>query len=54
MSSFMQNHCDRLQQMDKDRNKDLDFIATQVDTNCVNMISEDADSSDVTLSHITQ
>ena len=26
-SSFMQNHCDRLQQTDKDRNKDLDIIA---------------------------
>ena len=50
----MQNHYDRLQQMDKDRNKDLDIIAKQVDTNCVNTTSKDTDSSDVTLLHITQ
>ena len=54
ISSFMQNHYDRLQHMDKDHNKDLDIIAKQVDTNCVNMTSKDADSSDVTLLHITQ
>ena len=34
--------------MNKDRNKDLDIITKQVDTNCVNTTPKDTDSFDVT------
>ena len=51
---FQAKHHGSLKQMSKDGNKDFDISAKQVDTNCVNMMPKDANSSDVTLLHITQ